>query len=150
LPAQSATLSVPLRGDLYLKALDIMRETAAKFSKENNQWQTGPISVRFVKGSRASLGDPEDVAKFELIFSGNGPEDQKLARALTNKYYDALRAQLGSDVHFHWGQIAPDAAQSREALKAAYPRFEEFDAIRKSFDPEGRMLNAWQEKLFGT
>lgn len=147
-PAQSATLSVPLRGDMYLKALDIMRDTATKFSKENNQWQTGPISVRFVKGSRASLGDPEDVAKFEIIFSGNGPEDQKLAQQLTNKYYDALKAQLGSDVRFHWGQIAPANAQSKKELQAAYPRFGEFDAIRRSFDPEGRMLNPWQQKMF--
>jgi len=149
LPAQSATLSVPLRGDTYLKAMDIMRRTADQFAKEHGQYQTGPISLRFVKGSRASLGDPEDVCKFELIFSGNGAEDQKLAKALTEKYYAALHRELGNDVRFHWGQIPPESGQSPQTLRAAYPRFDEFNRIRKQFDPDGKMLNGWQKELFG-
>ncbi len=146
--AQSATLSVPLRDDEYLKAMDIMRRTAAEFSREHGQYQTGPISLRFVKGSRASLGDPEDVCKFELIFSGNGAEDQALAKALTEKYYAALYAELGDDVRFHFGQLPPESGQSTERLRAAYPRFDEFNAIREQFDPEGRMLNDWQRAMF--
>ncbi|MBL8954821.1 MAG: FAD-binding protein [Myxococcaceae bacterium] len=148
LPAQSATLSVPLRDDQYLRALDIMRKTADTFSREHGQYQTGPISLRFVKGSRAALGDPEDVCKLELIFSGNGPDDQALAKALTEKYYAALHAELGDDVRFHWGQIPPQSGQSVERLRAAFPRFDEFNEVRRRFDPDGVMLNPWQRQLF--
>ena len=85
----------------------------------------------------------------EIIFSGNDPKDQKLAKDLTNAYYEALHQQLGSDVRFHWGQLAPDAATTPEALKAAYPRFDEFNKIRQQFDPTGKMMNAWQQQMFG-
>jgi len=84
LPAQSATLSVPLAGDEYLEAMAIIRRVAQEFAQKHHQYQSGPISMRFVKASRASLGDPVDVCKFELIFSGNERDDQQLAQTLTN------------------------------------------------------------------
>ncbi|MDX2012289.1 MAG: FAD-binding protein [Myxococcaceae bacterium] len=149
LPAQSATLSVPLEGDQYLEAMSIIRDTARKFAEEKGQYQTGPISLRFVKGSTALLGDPVDVCKFEIIFSGNDKGDQRLARELTQAYDTALRARFGPGVRVHFGQLQPNETDGPERLKASFPGFERFEAVRRSFDPTGRMLNAWQKRLFG-
>ena len=149
LPAQSATLSVPLQGDAYLEAMQIIRATAQDFAAKHGQYQTGPISMRFVKGSAALLGDPVDVCKFEIIFSGNERDDQALARQLTAAYDAALRARFGPEVRVHFGQLQPNETDGPARLKASFPAFERFDAIRRTFDPEGRMLNAWQKRLFG-
>jgi FAD/FMN-containing dehydrogenase len=149
LPAQSATLSVPLEGDQYLEAMSIIRDTAQRFAEEKGQYQTGPISLRFVKGSTALLGDPVDVCKFEIIFSGNDKGDQRLARELTQAYDTALRARFGPGVRVHLGQVQPNDTDGPERLKASFPGFERFEAVRRTFDPGGRMLNAWQRRLFG-
>ncbi len=148
LPAQSATVSVPIEGDQYLEAMNILRETAKAYAAEHGEYQTGPISLRFVKGSKALLGDPVDVAKFELIFSGNDKADQRHAKALTDAYTKALTARFGDGVRFHFGQLAPEGLDTPERLKAAFPGFEAFQAARRSLDPQGRMLNAWQEQMF--
>jgi L-gulono-1,4-lactone dehydrogenase len=149
LPAQSATLSVPLEGDQYLEAMNIIRETAQRFAREKGEYQTGPISLRFVKGSTALLGDPVDVCKFEIIFSGNDKGDQRLARELTQAYDTALRARFGPGVRVHLGQLQPNETDGPERLKASFPGFERFEAVRRTFDPTGRMLNPWQKRLFG-
>jgi FAD/FMN-containing dehydrogenase len=46
----------------------------------------------------------------------------------------------------HWGKIHSLGA---EQLTALYPRFRDFQEVRKSLDPEGRMLNPHLRKIFG-
>ncbi|PZR04168.1 MAG: hypothetical protein DI536_34765 [Archangium gephyra] len=149
LPAQSATISVPIAHDQYLEAMDVLRQTAKQYAAEHGQYQTGPISLRFVKGSKALLGDPVDVCKFEIIFSGNDKADQAHAKALTAAYTKALAAKFGNDVRFHFGQLAPEGFDSKARLNATLPGFGKFQDVRRQFDPSGRMLNAWQEQMFG-
>lgn len=151
IPAQSATISVPLRGDKYLKAMDILRDTARRFSKEHGAYQTGPISMRFVKGSTALLGDPEDVCKFEIIFGGDDDRTKKLSRDLTAAYTQALRREFGDDVRLHWGQVIPEdyVAHGPERLRGSFPGFEDFQEVRRAFDPKGRFLNPWQARMLG-
>ncbi|MGV3624201.1 MAG: D-arabinono-1,4-lactone oxidase [Archangium sp.] len=148
LPAQSATISVPLEGDQYLDAMNVLRQTAKDYAARHGQYQTGPISLRFVKGSQALLGDPVDVCKFELIFSGNDKADQAHAKALTAAYTKALTEKFGNDVRFHFGQLAPEGLDSKARLNATLPGFEKFQEVRRQFDPQGRMLNAWQQQMF--
>jgi len=149
LPAQSATISVPLKNDEYLDAMNVLRDTAKQYAAEHGQYQTGPISLRFVKASKALLGDPVDVCKFEIIFSGNDKADQQHAKELTAAYAKALTAKFGNDVRFHFGQLAPEGLDNEARLEATLPGFEKFQEVRKQFDPTGRMLNAWQQQMFG-
>ncbi len=149
LPSQSATLSIPLEGDQYLRAMQIIRDVARDQRDHFGRQQTGPVSMRFVKASRAALGDPVDVCKFEFIFSGNGPEDQTLAKQMMEAYDSALVKAFGPTVRYHWGQIAPAAAQTPERLRQAYPRFDAFRAVQQQFDPSGVMSNDWQRAMFG-
>lgn len=149
IPAQSATLSVPLRGDAYLRAMGVLRQVARDFAAEHGQFQTGPISIRFVKGSKALLGDPEDVAKFEIIFAGNGKRAQALSRQLVWRQYQALYRELGADVRFHWGQLVPEEfdAVARDRIRESYPNHATFEAQRRRFDPRGRFMNPWQRAI---
>ena len=152
LPANSAEISVPVAGDKYLLAMDIIEQTAKLHAEKHKLFQSGPISIRFVKGSRAILGDHEDVAKFELIFSGNDPSTLKLAETLISAYYVALEAKLGADVRFHWGQLVPAEVVPtlRSRMTESFPRYKDYDRIRNEFDPEKRMMSPWQETLMPT
>jgi hypothetical protein len=141
IPSLSGTIFVPLRGDLYLAAIEVLRRVA-KEQKTKGIYQTGPISLRFVKGSRALLGNPEDVCAFELIFVGR----TRWANDLIHAYDEALRKELGTEnVRFHWGQLMPGVDKAR--IRANYPRYDDWRRIRDKFDPAGRFINDWQETI---
>jgi len=46
----------------------------------------------------------------------------------------------------HWGKLN---TLDREALRALYPRWDDFSAVRRELDPEGRFLNPYLRSLFG-
>ena len=46
----------------------------------------------------------------------------------------------------HWGKLHSLGAAE---LAALYPRFAEANAVRRSLDPEGRMMNPFLQKIFG-
>ena len=141
IPSLSGTIFVPLRDDLYIRAIEIIRRVAREMAPRGI-YQTGPISLRFVRGSRAMLGIPEDVCAFELIFAGR----TKWARELIQAYDAALREELGTEnVRFHWGQLMPGVEKAR--ILANYKRYEEWRRIRDWFDPARRFINEWQETI---
>lgn len=141
IPALSGTLYVPLAGDRYLKALQIFRDTARAFAEKEGRYQTGPLSMRFVRGSEAMLAAGEDVCSFEIIFAGGTPH----AEAMMKAYLDALTAELGGEVTFHWGQMLNGLEPSHVA--ASYPEYPAWKAIRDGLDPDGRFLNSWQRSI---
>ena len=100
-------------------------------------------SLRFVKGSQAALGVNEDVASFEIIFAEGTPH----AAEMTSAYYEALRARLGDDVTYHWGQFSPGL--KAQEVASSFPGVDTFQKLRRAFDPTNRFLNATQERLFG-
>ena len=141
IPSLSGTITVPLRDDLYIRAIEIIRRVAREMAPKGI-YQTGPISLRFVRASRAMLGNPEDVCSFELIFAGR----TKWAEELIHAYDEALRTALGTEnVRFHWGQLMPGVEKSR--ILANFKNYDEWRGIRDRFDPAGRFLNEWQESI---
>ncbi|MBL8696194.1 MAG: FAD-binding protein [Planctomycetes bacterium] len=151
LPAQSATLFIPLRDDLWLRAVEIVAHTARR-ELESGRVQTGPIAVRFVAGSTAMLAPDEDVCSFEFIFGGDRASTQETAVAVTRSHFRALRRALGSCVWLHWGQVLPPGAWStpdadgRHAAAASYPRFARWMEIRDGLDPKRRGLTGWLQQ----
>ena len=47
----------------------------------------------------------------------------------------------------HWGKESRGA--DNDYLKAVYPKFESFNELRKKFDPTGKFVNDFVEKIFG-
>jgi FAD/FMN-containing dehydrogenase len=45
----------------------------------------------------------------------------------------------------HWGKLHDRSAQE---LRALYPRWNDFDRVRRHLDPQGRMLNAYLRPWF--
>lgn len=46
----------------------------------------------------------------------------------------------------HWGKLHD---YSTAELRAAYPRWDDFQQVRRELDPQGRMLNPYLSRLFG-
>jgi hypothetical protein len=142
IPALSGTLFVPLRNDLYLDAIEALRQEARRFAIDTGHYHDGPVSLRFVRASRAMLAPAEDVCSLELIFGGHPAWAADLVRA----YARAIRTRVGDqNVWVHWGQLAPDISSA--GIPLLYPRYKQWRMIRDHFDPGGRFLNAWLEKI---
>lgn len=99
-----------------------------------------PIEFRWVRGDGAWLSP----------FHGRDSCSIAL-HAAAGESYDYL-VQIGARIcqahggRPHWGKMHPLAAP---ALAPLYPRWRDFLALRQSFDPQGRMLNAHLRSLFG-
>jgi hypothetical protein len=140
IPALAASIYIPLASDDFLKALDLIRGAAAKFAKPRNRYETGPASMRFVKGTQAMLGCDVDVCSFEFIFTAS----TKYALELVEAYEAALRDGLGPDkVKVHWGQLIGKGTERGKGYKD-YAKWRE---LRDQMDPKGILLSEWQEKI---
>ena len=140
IPALAASIYIPIASDDYLKALDLIRAAAAQFSKRRNRYETGPASMRFVKGTKAMLGCDVDVCSFEFIFTAT----TAYALEMVEAYEAALRDGLGPEkVKMHWGQLVGKGLERGKAYKE-YPKWRH---LRDEMDPKGILLSEWQETV---
>jgi len=144
----SATIGVPMANDIYLDAMTIIRTTLKNFETKNLYF-TGPLSVRFVKGSpQILLFEPEDVCKFEFLFGGDSEDIHRMVSTIISQVFNDLRNKYGEKVTFHWGQFIPEDLLTKDVIERSFPKFKRWLEIQKKFDPDGRGLNEWQEKVF--
>jgi FAD/FMN-containing dehydrogenase len=91
-----------------------------------------PLEVRTVGPDDAYLSPNYKTATTVISVSGMpGTDYWDYLRSV-----DALLAQFGARVH--WGKLH---FLTRERLEALYPEAEEFIAVRRELDPDGRFLN---------
>ena len=140
IPALAGTFFIPLEDDKYLEALDVIFAVAKQFAKRG-KYETAPISMRFVRGTKALIGCPKDFCAFECIFTAS----TKHAEAMIDAYDTALRQKFNGDVRCHWGQIMRDP--DPDQIRSMYPRYDRWRAIRDELDPHGLFLNDWQTKI---
>ncbi len=117
-------------------ALDGLRAAARRHAHD----VTFPVEVRFsaaddVPLSTASGRDSAYVAVH--VYRGRPHE----------AYFAAVEAVMaGLDGRPHWGKLHTMTA---ETLRARYPRFDAFVALRDVLDPEGRFANGYLERVLG-
>ena len=140
IPALAASIYIPVDSDDYLTALDLIRDAAAKFSKTQKRYQTGPASMRFVKGTKAMLGCDVDVCSFEFIFTASSTYALEMVEA----YEAALRDGLGPEkVKVHWGQLTGKGLHRGEG----YREYTKWKQIRDEMDSKRVFLSEWQEQI---
>ncbi|PVH73123.1 hypothetical protein DL98DRAFT_520115 [Cadophora sp. DSE1049] len=138
IPALAGTIYVPISKDQYLVALDTIRDTAKQYAAAHKHYQTGMISLRFIKGSIAFLSPNEDYCSFEFIFTG----ETTYAQEMLNQYEAALRQKLGENkVWIHWGQLV-DETKVKERGKQ-YAGFDKWKEVKTELDPDGR-FTGWE------
>ena len=100
-----------------------------------------PLEYRYVKGDdlwlSMSTGD-EDHAAISI---------HRTAAADYQTYFNTIEPIFWKyEGRPHWGKLH---SLGRSELTRLYPRFEEFLAVRKELDPQGRLLNDHLRFLFG-
>ncbi|MBK5307094.1 MAG: FAD-binding protein [Frankiaceae bacterium] len=99
-----------------------------------------PVEVRVAPADDATLSTAfgRDTAYIAVhMFKGSAYDPYFRA---VEKLYDAVGGRP------HWGKLHTLEA---EQLRARYPRFDEFVALRDSLDPERRFGNAYLERVLG-
>jgi hypothetical protein len=129
---------VPVLEDQYLVALDTIRETAKEYVTAHKHYETGMVSLRFIKGSIALLSPNEDYCAFEFIFTAS----TTYAQDMLNQYEAALRQKLGEDkVWIHWGQMVD--AMKVKGRGVQYVGFNKWAEVKTELDPQGR-FSGWE------
>src|SRR5208337_4109133 len=98
-----------------------------------------PVEYRFVAGDSGMLSPYYQRASVTVSVSG-GPGIDYWSYLLD---VDAILRQYGARPH--WGKLHFNRAEDMPSL---YPRFHDFQAIRRKMDPSGRFLNDHLRNLF--
>lgn len=119
------------------QGVSCLRQIIAAIEKRNEAFF--PIEFRFIKGDDAWLSPfhGRDSCSIAVHAAADEPHDY-LIKDCTPIY----RAHQGRP---HWGKLHPLGVAE---LSALYPRWQEFQAVRRQFDPQGQMLNAHLRQLF--
>ncbi len=118
--------SVPL----YAGA-DCLREVLRTISDKNID-VVFPLEYRYVRGDDTWLGmaSGEDRAAISI---------HRMASADYRPYFDVIEPVFWKyGGRPHWGKVH---SLDANRLKKLYPRFDDFQAVRRELDPRGRMLN---------
>jgi FAD/FMN-containing dehydrogenase len=127
LPAYSSEIAVPF--ERHREAVETLIATADRHRRLGRAYHTGLISLRFVAGSDAYLsmmhgGDTMTIELILMIGTEGGFE-------LLAAHEEALYALGGRP---HWGQVN---WLTDETVRELYPRYDDWQAVRARFDPEG-------------
>jgi FAD/FMN-containing dehydrogenase len=98
-----------------------------------------PVEYRFVAGDSGMLSPYHERASVTISVSG-GPGIDYWSYLLD---VDAILRRYGARPH--WGKLHFNRADDMPSL---YPRFHDFQAIRRKIDPSGRFLNDHLRNLF--
>jgi L-gulono-1,4-lactone dehydrogenase len=99
-----------------------------------------PIEVRFVKGDDSFLSPSHEQDTCYVAVH----QDRKLAWEPYFRRVESLARDLGGRPH--WGKRHFRTAND---LAPAYPRWADFQAARKRFDPEGVFANNYTDRVLG-
>lgn len=115
-----------------------LREVLATLEKRNEVFF--PIEFRYIRGDQAWLSP----------FHGRD-SCSIAAHAMQGEPHDYLVSELGPvfrrhHARPHWGKLHD---RSPAELRALYPQWNAFAAVRRELDPQGRMLTPYMRQLLG-
>jgi L-gulonolactone oxidase len=99
-----------------------------------------PVECRFVAGDDIALSTASgrDTAYLAVHTDVGMPHEQ---------YFTGVeQIMMGHGGRPHWGKLHYRNAAS---LAPAYPRWDEFQAVRAKLDPDGRFANPYTDRIFG-
>jgi len=119
---------------------DALREVRALI--ERSDWTISfPIEVRVAPADDLALSTASGRDVMYLAFHVNKQTDHRA-------YFEAVESVLkGYDGRPHWGKLHTRTAAD---LAPAYPRFEEFLAIRDRLDPDRLFTNRYLQRVLGS
>lgn len=122
--------------------LDALRE--ARLVVERSRWRISfPVEIRVAPADDVALSTAYDRDSFYLAFHTHHRSDWRTHAA----YLEAMEAIMrGHDGRPHWGKLHTGTAAD---LAPAYPRFEDFLALRDRLDPDRLFANDYLRRVLG-
>ncbi len=141
IPAISAELALPMAGNRYLDALDRFLQLAEIQRAVGGRCHSSPVSLRFVKASRAYLAPQSgrDTCMLEIIF-GKGT---KGANELIYLYETELY-KYGARPH--WGQVNY-VTGGHPVLRKMYPQYDNWLETYKKFNTNHHFDNVFAKRV---
>ncbi len=135
----SSEMAVATDGDRHIEAVETVLSVTERYRRDGAIYLTSPIALRPVARSRAllSMMHGRETLMIELIQI----VDTDGATELLAAFEDALDP-LG--VRPHWGQLNRIAPR---LVKARYPRFSDWDAVRRRFDPDDLFASPFSKRV---
>jgi len=115
-----------------------LREVLATLEKRDDVFF--PIEFRFIAGDDAWLSPFHDRDSCSIAVHAAHDEPWEY---LVKDVGAVYRRHAGRP---HWGKLHDRTAAE---LRALYPRWDDFQQVRRELDPTGRMLNPYLRRLFG-
>jgi hypothetical protein len=139
--AVSAELALPMEGNRYLEAIDRFLELAEKQRAIGGRCHSSPVSLRFVKASKAYLAPQSgrDTCMMEIIF-GKGTVG---ANELIYLYENEL-SRYGARPH--WGQLN-SVTGGHAVLRKMYPRYDSWLETYKRFNTNHIFDSAFAKRV---
>jgi len=150
-----ATISVPVANDKWIAAAKIIQERVHALA-EKKVYQTGPVHIRFVRGSAGihkdgraiPLGESEDVCKFEFLYGGAAQLIVDLLTVAITDIYAALWAKFPNEVRFHWGQFIPPESLDRSKVEGSFKHWQTWKGIQEQYDPNHQGVNEFLKNFY--
>ncbi|MDX1876148.1 D-arabinono-1,4-lactone oxidase [Mycolicibacterium sp. 120266] len=115
-------------------------ETVRHLMQTKHDDQISPVQIRWQKADNAYLSAQYERDTVSVSVSGKpGTTYEPFLRELDHE----LRQ---FDARPHWGKVH---YLTRERAEALYPKYDDFQRIRRQFDPKGIFLNPHLRELFG-
>ncbi|KAJ1569519.1 hypothetical protein HK096_002851 [Nowakowskiella sp. JEL0078] len=139
--------------DHVKNAVKSILKTAENARVLGNQFQTSPISLRFVKKSSASLSmmSERNTCMIELpMLTGTYALKEVLKRheiALLNSVRDKTNGEGNFSPRIHWGLEYDVVNGSPGVLDHMYPKLKEWKEVYQQFNSEGTFSSPFTERM---
>jgi FAD/FMN-containing dehydrogenase len=120
------------------RALTCLREVVAKLESRNEVFF--PLEFRFIRRDEAWLSPFHNRDCCSIAVHAAADEAWQY---LIDDFAPIFRAHQGRP---HWGKLH---RLGEAELSKVYPRWADFQAVRRRFDPQGRLLNDHLRQVFG-
>jgi hypothetical protein len=141
IPAISAELAFPMAGSRYLDAIDRFLQLAEIQRAVGDRCHSSPVSLRFVKASKAFLAPQSgrDTCMLEIIFGkGTKGANEMLYFYETELYKYGARP--------HWGQLNY-VTGGHPVLRKMYPQYDNWLEVYKKFNTNHLFDSAFAKRV---
>jgi len=141
IPAISAELAFPMAGNRYLDAIDRFLQLAEIQRAVGDRCHSSPVSMRFVKASKAFLAPQSgrDTCMLEIIFGkGTKGANEMLYFYETELYKYGARP--------HWGQLNY-VTGGHPVLRKMYPQYDNWLEVYKKFNTNHLFDSAFAKRV---
>jgi FAD/FMN-containing dehydrogenase len=115
-------------------------ETVRDLMLTRHPEQNSPVQIRWQQADRAYLSAQYDRDTVSVSVSG------EIGKTYEPFLREVDRELQRFDARPHWGKIH---FLTRDRVEALYPRYDDFQRVRREFDPSGIFLNPHLRDLFG-